>query len=475
MTIKTIAGHVAAAAALCAAIGVAAQGPAPVDWAKVDAETLKHFQALVRMNTTDPPGGETPAAMYLKQTLEAEGIPVQIFSLEEKRPNLVARLKGNGRKRPILIMGHTDTVNVDEKKWTFPPFSAARDNGYVYGRGTVDDKDNVTAALMTLLTLKRSNVPLDRDVIFLAEAGEEGNSRIGAQFIANQHYADIDAEYCFAEGGNGTRERGALKFVSIQTLEKIPRAVELVAHGPSGHASVPLKGNAVAHLSTAVAKAAEWRVPIRLNETTRVFFERLAQVSAPADAARYRAILSNDPKTSGPADDYFLENEPRYASMIRTSISPTMIQAGYRLNIIPSEVKATLDVRMHPGDNPDQFLEQLKKVINDPAVDVHYTARDVRPGTDSARLDYEGFRAAEAAVKKVYNSVVLPTMSTGATDMAYLRAKGMQCYGIGPAIDVEDGPKGFGAHSDQERVLESELYRFVRFTYEIAVDLARSR
>src|SRR5262249_37836096 len=153
------------------------------------------------------------------------------------------------------------------------------------------------------------------------EAGEEGTTRVGILFMVNQHFGDIDAEYCLAEGGNGTRENAKLKFVSIQTLEKIPRAVELVAHGPSGHASIPLKGNAVAHLSGAVARAAEWKVPIRLNETTRVFFERLAALSTPAEAARYRAILSNDSKVSGPADDYFRENEPRYASMIRTSIS----------------------------------------------------------------------------------------------------------------------------------------------------------
>jgi acetylornithine deacetylase/succinyl-diaminopimelate desuccinylase-like protein len=452
-----------------------AQGPAQPDWPRIEEETLKHFQALVRMNTTDPPGGERPAAEYLKQVLDEAGIPTQLFALEENRPNVVARLKGSGKKRPLLIMGHTDTVNIDEKKWSFPPFSAARDSGYIYGRGTLDDKDNATAALMVMLTLKRLKVPLDRDVIFLAEAGEEGTTRVGIQFMANQHFPEIDAEYCLAEGGNVTREGGKVKFASIQTLEKIPRAIELVARGPSGHASVPLKGNAVAHLAEAVSKAAEWRVPIKLNETTRVYFQRLAAISAPEDAARYRAILSNDPKVSGPADDYFLEHEPRHASMIRTSISPTMIQAGYRVNVIPSEVRATLDVRMHPGDNPEHFLDQLKKVINDPAVDVRYAARDVRPGTDSARLDFEAFKVAEAAVKKVYGAVTLPTMGTGATDMAYLRGKGMQCYGIGPAIDVEDGPKGFGAHSDQERIVESELYRFVRFNYEVAYELARAK
>jgi acetylornithine deacetylase/succinyl-diaminopimelate desuccinylase-like protein len=293
--------------------------------------------------------------------------------------------------------------------------------------------------------------------------------------MVKEHFPEIEAEYCLAEGGNGTRRGGALKFVAIQTLEKIPRAVELVSRGPAGHGSVPLKANAVAHLAKAVASAAEWKTPIRLNETTRVYFERLSRISSPEDAARYRALLSNDPKVAGAADEHFREHEPRFSSMIRTSISPTMIQAGYRVNVIPSEVKATLDVRMHPSDDPQEFLQQLREVIDDPAVEVRYALRDVRPSTDSARLDHEAFTVAEAAVKKVYGAPTLPMMATGATDMAYLRAKGVQCYGIGPALDAEDAPKGFGAHSDQERIVESELHRFVRFHYEAVAELARSR
>jgi acetylornithine deacetylase/succinyl-diaminopimelate desuccinylase-like protein len=200
----------------------AGQSSTAVDWTAVEAETLRHFQALVRMDTSDPPGGEKPAADYVKSVLEREGIPVEIFALEAHRPNVVARLKGSGRKRPLLILGHTDVVNVDPKKWTHPAFSADRDGGYIYGRGTVDDKDNLTAALMVMLLLKRSNVPLDRDVIFLAEAGEEGATKIGIEYVINEHFGAIDAEYCYAEGGSVTRERGAVRFASVQTVEKIP-------------------------------------------------------------------------------------------------------------------------------------------------------------------------------------------------------------------------------------------------------------
>jgi acetylornithine deacetylase/succinyl-diaminopimelate desuccinylase-like protein len=450
---------------------ISAQGSPQPEWAKLEDETMRHFQALLRFDTADPPGGEKPAADYLKQTLEQEGIAVQVFALEPNRPNVVARLKGNGSKRPLLLMAHTDVVNVDPKKWTHPPFSATRDGGYVYGRGTVDDKDNVAAVLMVMLTLKRMNVPLDRDVIALFEAGEEGTTRVGIQFMVNQHFPTIDAEYCYAEGGGVTRQDGKVKFASIQTLEKIPRAILLTARGVAGHGSVPLQTNAIVHLSDAVAKVGKWAPPIRPNETTGAYFKRLASISSPEEAERYRNALSPDPKISGPADEYFRANEPRHASMLRTSVSPNMFTGGYRVNVIPSEATATLDVRMLPDEDPQAFLEQVRQIVNDPAIEVTFTARDVRPG-GTTRLNTDAFAALESNVTKHYSTITLPTMSTGATDMAYLRAKGIQCYGVGPATDVEDGPKGFGAHSDQERILESELHRFVRFHYDIVADLA---
>ncbi len=442
---------------------------------QLDEETLRHFQALVRLDTSDPPGNEQPAAEYLKKVLEAEGIPVEILALESRRPNVVARLKGSGRKRPLLIMGHTDVVNVDPKKWTHPPYSATREGGYIYGRGTVDDKDNLVAGLMVMLTLKRQKVALDRDVIFLAESGEEGSTRVGIQYMVGQHFPQIDAEYCFAEGGGVSRAGGQIKFASVQTLEKIPRAIELTARGISGHGSVPLKSNAVVHLAAAVAKVAAWKPQIRLNDTTRAYFKRLASISSPDEAKRYLDVIGADAALASAADDFFLDREPRHASMLRTSVSPTIIQAGYRINVIPSEAKASLDVRTHPDEDLEAFLAAMKKVIDDPAVDVAWAARDVRPASGSARLDSEGFLAIEANVTKHYKTVTLPTMSTGATDMAYLRARGVQCFGVGPMTDVEDGPKGFGAHSDQERILENELYRFVRFHYDIVADLARAR
>ncbi len=457
---------------LCAAgTSLISQAGPAIDWTSVERETLEHFQAVVRIDTSDPPGNERAAAEYVKRVLDREGIATQTFELEPNRVNLVARLKGSGAKRPLLLMAHTDVVTVDPARWTFPPFSATREGGYVYGRGTVDDKDNVTAALMTMVLLKRSGVPLDRDVIFLAEAGEEGTTRVGIQFMVQQHFSEIDAEYCLAEGGSVLRSGGRVRYASVQTAEKIPRAILLTATGTAGHGSVPLETNSILKLTQAVGAVATWKPPIQLNDTTRTYFTRLASISPPADAARYRSVIGTDPKAAQDAVDHFASRDPRLASMVRSSISPTIIEGGYLVNVIPSEAKATLDVRLLSGQDPEVFLNEVRRVVNDPAIRVEWGKRDVRPATPSARLDSQVFKVLESAFARHYDTAVLPTMSTGATDMAYLRDKGIQCYGVGPAVDAEDGPKGFGAHSDQERILESELHKFVRFHYDVVRDL----
>jgi acetylornithine deacetylase/succinyl-diaminopimelate desuccinylase-like protein len=430
-----------------------------------EQETLEHFQALLRADTRNPPGNETRAVDYLRGVLERERVPFEIYALEPERANLVARLKGSGEQRPLLIMAHTDVVTVAPAKWSVGPFSGTVEGGYVTSRGTVDDKDNLVASLMTVLDLSRrmarGELELDRDLIFLAESGEEGTTRVGIEFMVNQHLEAIDAEFCLAEGGGVVREGGEPRYASVQTLEKRPYAVELTARGVAGHGSVPLQTNSVVRLSKAVAAVADWRSPIRLNETTSAYFERLAAISAPEAAARYRALL--DPETASAADEYLLEHEPRHASMIRTSLSPNIIDGGYRINVIPSESKATVDVRALPDEDIPQLLEQIREVVGDQAVEVALGERATRPFGSDVDLGSAAFLAVEQALLEHYGVITLPSMSTGATDMAYLRANGIQCYGIGPAIDVEDGPKGYGAHSDQERILVDELHRFVRF------------
>jgi acetylornithine deacetylase/succinyl-diaminopimelate desuccinylase-like protein len=452
---------------LLLAIAASAQTP---DWPKANAEALRHFRALVQLDTTDPPGNETRAVEYVKKVLDAEGIPAVIAAKDPRRANLIARLKGNGSKRPLLIMGHTDTVRVDPAKWKFPPFSATMDGGYIYGRGTLDDKDNLTTAMMTMVMLKRLGVPLDRDVIFVAESGEEADTGPGIEYLVKEHFAEIDAEICLAEGGYVSRRNGQPRFSMVQTAEKLPVGVKLVAHGPAGHGSRPLRTSAVLHLSRAVQNIAMWDPPMRFNDTTRYYFEKMATLGDPEDAARFNGLFN--PEKAPAIREYLAEHDPGHYSMLHTSISPNIVSGGYQINVIPSTAEATLDVRALPDEDVPAFYEQMRKVINDPAVELIPVERNVRPRADPSRIDTATFKTIEAVVNRVYGVSTVPVMSTGATDMAFLRAKGIQCYGIGSAMDVEDAPKGFGAHSDQERIREDALYDFLRFNWEAVTALA---
>lgn len=444
------------------------------DWVAAEEETLAHFEAMVQIQTPDPPGHEAELTDYLMQVLQREGIDVATYALEEGRPNLVARLKGNGSKKPLLLMAHQDTVNVDEEKWSFPPFGAYLDNGWIYGRGTLDDKDNLTASLMALLLLKREGVPLDRDVILLAEAGEEGSTHVGIQFMVEQHFDAIDAEFCLAETGSVVRQNRRPVYAGVQTVEKLPRAIELFSNGTAGHGSVPLRGNALVHLAQAVEAIGNWQAPLRLSDTTTAFFSRLAELVSPEEAAHYRALLDPGSPAAAEAFKFLLTNQPARAAMLHSTLSPTIIEAGYRVNVIPSSARAIVDVRLLPDEDPEAFLEMVRNVVSDPDVTVSWAPRNQRPGA-SSRLDTEAYAAIEKHYGANYGVPVLPIQSNGATDMAFLRAKGVQCYGVGPGIDDEDAPLGFGSHSDQERILESELYTFVRTYYDIVRELAESR
>ena len=443
------------------------------DWTKINDEAMRHFQALVRIDSTDPPGNETKVVEYVQKVLQAEGIPVIIAAKDPARANLIARLKGNGSKRPLLIMGHSDTVRVDAKKWTFPPFSATRDGGYVYGRGTLDDKSDLMAAMMTMLILKRSGAKLDRDVIFVSESGEEAATAPGIEYLVNERWSDIQAEICLAEGGGVRRRNGKPFYATVQTTEKQPKPARLVVKGPAGHGSRPLRSNAIVHLSRAVETIAMWDPPMKFNDTTRSYFEKLANLSSPEDAARFKGLF--DAQKAPAIREYFAEHEPGLYSLLHTSISPNMIQAGYQINVIPSEAEATLDIRAMPDEDMKAFYGLMRKVINDPSVEIVPDTRNGRPAAAPSRIDSEAFHALEATYRKVYGVTTLPIMSTGATDMAFLRAKGVQCYGVGAMVDEEDAPKGFGLHSDQERILEESVYKHVQFFWNAVTAIAGSK
>jgi acetylornithine deacetylase/succinyl-diaminopimelate desuccinylase-like protein len=208
---------------------------------------------------------------------------------------------------------------------------------------------------------------------------------------------------------------------------------------------------------------------MRLNDTTRSYFEKLATVSTPEEAARYRALL--DPKQAPAAREYMAEHDPGRYSMLHTSVSPNMLKAGLQINVIPSEAEATLDIRALPDEDIGKFRESMRQMINDPAVEIVPMELNSRPGAPPSPLGSDAYKAIEAAYRKIYNVATAPMMATSATDMSFLRAKGVACYGVGPMVDEEDAPKGFGAHSDQERMLEEALYKHTQFFWEAVTGL----
>jgi acetylornithine deacetylase/succinyl-diaminopimelate desuccinylase-like protein len=454
---------------LALAISASAQDRYPVDWQKLQPEIVDRFSELLRIDTTNPPGNETKAVNAIRAILEREGIPTKTFALDPARANLVARIKGSGAKRPILLMGHTDVVGVQREKWTVDPFAAVQKNGAIYARGSSDDKPHVVAGMMILLLLKRLNVKLDRDVIFLAEAGEEGTSTVGIDYMIKEHWPEIECEYALAEGGAIVAEGGRPHYLLISSTEKNPQRIRLVAHGSAGHASRPTMDNAVVHLAAAVEKAGTWQTPVRFNETTRGYFSGLAALVAPEFGARYRAML--DPKRTAEIDRYFREHEQVHYSLLRTSVVPTIINAGFRSNVIPSEAEATLDVRALPDEDMTKFLAELRRVINDPAIEIIPPKANSRPFSPPSRLDTEMFRALESTGQRLFHVPSLPYMLTGATDMAQLRAKGVQAYGTGPIATPEQGPLGL-AHGDDEHIAISSLMALVQWTWDTVIEVA---
>jgi acetylornithine deacetylase/succinyl-diaminopimelate desuccinylase-like protein len=434
------------------------------------AEVVTNLSAFIRVDTVNPPGNETRGAQFLKALLDREGIPSEILALEPTRGSLVARLKGNGTKKPLLLMGHTDVVGVEREKWTVEPFAGLVKDGWVYGRGALDDKGMTTAFLEIFLLLHRHKVPLDRDVIFLAEAGEEGTTHVGIDFLVAKHWDKIACEFALNEGGRIHEVDGKVTYVGVATTEKVPRPFLISAKGTSGHASRPRPDNAIVHLCAAVAKVGEWQAPMRLNETTREFFKRLATVSSPADAFLFTHL--EDPAVGKLAQEKLRLNHGTYYAMTRTTLVPTILKGGFRINVIPGDALAQVDVRALPDEDIERLAETLRKVINDPQIEVVAPVGG-RPTSAPSRHDNEMFGALERAQKRQFpGALTIPLMVVGATDSAQLRAKGVQAYGVGTVYADKEVT---AMHGNDERINLKGLGQFTEFIWHTVLEIAAAK
>lgn len=455
---------------------VRAPAPAGLDRAATQRATEAHLRALIRLNTQNPPGNEMLTAAYFDSVFRGvPGVERHVLPAGEGRANFVARLRATRpTARPVLVMGHMDVVGADTAKWETDPFVATEREGYLYGRGAIDDKGMLAAAVVTITELAKHRDRLDRDIVFLATAAEEGGPPVGIDRVLEQHRALLgDPEFAINEGGRTRVANGRVRTVNIQTTEKVYYTVVATATGSGGHGSVPLPDNALAALARAVARVHAWRPPVRLNETTRLYFGRLAAIEEDAAVRAAMITVAAPGSTAEEVDSAaaVLSTDPLHNAVLRTGASLTMLDGGFRANVIPSDGRATFNVRIVPGEDIREIVAEMNRVGAEPRVKFALEGEPSAAPPPSP-VATELFQAMEAsALAMAPDAVVVPFMSTGATDGAALRQAGIPTYGILPLpLEMEDELR---MHGDNERVPLPALGWAAEYLYRVLDGVAR--
>lgn len=445
-----------------------------VDWPRVTDEAVEHFKALLRIDTTNPPGNERAAADYIARVLEREGIGCEIFESAPGRASLVARLAGNGKKAPLLLNGHLDVVGVEPDRWEHPPFAAEEHDGMIWGRGAIDMKNMVTMSLMTLVLAKRLGLELDRDLIFAAVADEEAGSRHGALYLVEHHPELVRAEYVLNEVGGHTLHMGASRFYPIQVSEKGICWFELEAEGEPGHGSMPHPKNPVVILSKAIAALGKLRLP---QHATPVVDQFLRTLAAGAPLAQRKLLpLLLQPRLASHLLDVLEKQSFDQAiglnAMLRNTANPTMLDAGRKVNVIPSTARATIDGRVIPGQSVDDFLRDVQRVIGDHIKIKVFEQHDGTVFSADTPL-YDAI--CRTLARHDPSATPVPYMIPGFTDsFAYARL-GAVCYGFAP---VKLGPElNFTRmyHGHNERIPRAGFAWGQRVLFETVTDFCGLR
>lgn len=423
---------------------------------------------LIRLDTSNPPGNETRVASYLKRVAAAEGIPCELLGGNPSRLNFLARLEG-GSGRPLLLMAHSDVVPAERSQWTVDPFAGLLREGFLFGRGSQDDKSLLAAELAVVVELKRRRTALSRPVILLSEADEEADSS-GIQWLIQNAPGKIDAEFAINEGGFAFDAPSGPRVFQIQTAEKIPSRVTLTARGTAGHGSLPRPDNAVVHLARAITRIAAADQPVRLNTTTRRYFHEIAKLPDYRWIAPYLPKLESGAGAVAAADE-IRSHDPELDAQLRTTMSPTMLTAGIKINVIPTVAQGQVDVRRLPDETREEIVARVRRIINDPAVEVAPAPGQTMPATEPSSLTTPLYQAMEKALlASSAHAVVIPYMSRGATDGSFLREKGMAVYGA-PLFLRENNESR--AHGNDERLSVRNLTAGVNLLWRIVEGATR--
>jgi acetylornithine deacetylase/succinyl-diaminopimelate desuccinylase-like protein len=449
-------------------ISLAIASPAQIDDA---TRQLSHdiFKQLIEINTTDSVGNVTTAAEAMARRFRDAGFPesdVQILGPNDRKKNLVVRLHGSGKHKPVLLIGHLDVVEARREDWTTDPFQFVEKDGYYYGRGTQDMKDGDAIMSTTLIRFKKEGFVPDRDIILALTADEEGGTSNGVDWLIKNHRELIDAEFVLNHDGGGIlSEQGKPQFMTVDASEKLYSDYQLTVTNPGGHSSLPRPDNAIYHLADGLARLEHYQFPFELTNITRAYYERMAKISTGERAADMRAILKNPPDMAAVAR---LSQDPIDNSIMHTTCVATRLNAGHANNALPQMAQANVNCRIIPGHAPEEIRQELEKVVADPKISV----KDMGAigGVNNRRsyppppLRPDVFEPLEKVVNRMWPGLaVVPDMATGASDGIYTNAAGMPTYCVsGEAIDRDD----IRAHGKDERIRADAFYRAVDFYYQ---------
>ena len=436
------------------------------DWAAVTQEAVALLSEYIRINTSNPPGNELAGAQFLKRVLAREGIEAQILDTAELGPgraNFYARLKGHGGKRAVALVHHIDVVPADPRYWSVDPFAGVVKDGYVWGRGAIDFKGQGIAHLLALLALKRSGVPLTRDVVFIANADEELLGTRGAAVFVKRH-ADLlqDVEYIINEGAWNRVEGGRLLFYAVAVAEKLNFSHRLTIRGTPGHASRPNPDNPVNGLVRALDAIARLEEPLTVTPVTARYFREIAPMYA-GEQRRWLEDVSAS-LTDERARKWLL-SDPSWHAYLRNTVQITVLRASEKTNLVPAEASAELDIRLLPGTDTAAFMASLRGAVPDPRVS--WTRIFPVKSDLASPIETDLFRAVErVARERDPGGIVAPLLVPGGTDMPWYRPLGAIAYGVDP-FRLERSEQERGLHGNDERVPVASLGSGVRFVYDL--------
>jgi acetylornithine deacetylase/succinyl-diaminopimelate desuccinylase-like protein len=440
---------------------------------------------LLKVNTSNPPGNEGSLDELLAAKFRPLGFEIDIIPTPQAgKSHFIARLKGDGTKKPILLAAHADVVGVEREKWSVDPFAGVIKDGYVYGRGAIDFKGGLAVFAEAVLDLARNKVPLHRDVIFLSEADEEGG-QYNTSTLAAAHWDKIDCEFALNEGGWIIEdESGHVQYVSISTADKSSVTLLLTAKGTSTHSSMPRSDNAIFTLSKAMAKLADYDTQPKLIPSTKEFFLTLAKTSKPPMSTYfYNLVNSDDPKLVHQADVAISNSSTLLHAIMRTTIAPVFLNAGFRGNVIPGSAQATINFRTIPGTDSRELISEIQSVVNDPRVEVGLPPSNTPEGARLAQYmkiastikpstkDSELYRDLEKHSHDVWPGVPVTTyLFQAGTDAFPWRSRGIPVYGVYPyPITADDLSR---MHGNDERVPVKSLEEGTKWIYETLVEVA---